>query len=977
MQLNVRDKLHGFTVTMIQPINELNGIGYSLIHEKSGARLYYLQSPDDNKVFSITFRTPPRDNTGLPHILEHSVLCGSRKFPLKDPFVELAKGSMNTFLNAMTFSDKTMYPVASRNDQDLLNLMDVYLNAVFYPNLYEKPEILMQEGWHYHINSPEEPLQVKGVVYNEMKGAFSSPEQVLFRKIQESLFPDTPYGNESGGDPDYIPDLNQTDFVAFHQKYYHPSNAYLYLYGNGDMDQLLSFLDSQYLCSFKKTMIDSKIPLQTSFAHPRRTEVSYPVTSDESVEDKTYLSINYVTGDSTDPEKHLAMEMLNHLLLGTAAAPLKKKLLQSQLGKDVFGVYDSSIRQPVLSVVLKNSNTIHAEEFESLVTETLKELVDKGIDKELVEAVINIHEFKLREADYGRYPKGLVYHMKMMESWLHDEDPAMHLKYEKTLKKIRTSLTEPYFENVINEHLLNHSHRSLLIVAPEKGLNERKEKKLTDRLEDLKRQMDPQTLKGLIEQNMELESWQNAIHTEEELAVIPLLKREDINPLPERIPTETEQVKETLLLLHPLHTNQIQYVHAYIDLQGLTDQEIAYASLLSGFLGKLSTKLFSYEQLSNQINLHTGGIYFSTSVYPSAVSQLDNRYTLVIGGKCLTAKNDAFWDLVEQIVFDTRWDETGRMLEVLREMKSRQEMNLVHEGHMAAVRRAASRFSNDAYFKELTAGVAYYHFIAELEEMLQKDSAPVVKRLKDLYQKIFHSNRLIVSYTGELDELSGFKRRLLPFIDKLSKDSLGISVFPSPQNEMRGNEGLYLSSKVQYVAQASNFLNHGFTYTGSMQVLKTICSLDYLWKRIRVSGGAYGAMTGFSRNGNAFFVSYRDPNLKETLQVYSELPQYLKSFHVSDREMGKYIIGTMSRMDMPLTPAMKGEKGDAMFLTGLSFEMERVEREEILATQPATLRAFGEMVEKMIADHIYCVVGSESRLKENSHLFDQLIQVIR
>ncbi|SMP37801.1 insulinase family protein [Anoxynatronum buryatiense] len=975
MNYSEGQELHGFRIVAITKVNEVEGTAYEMVHQKSGARLYYLQSEDDNKVFSISFRTPPGDSTGLPHILEHSVLCGSRKYPLKDPFVELAKGSMNTFLNAMTFSDKTMYPIASRNEKDFMNLMDVYLDAVFFPNLHDQPEILQQEGWHYEIKSKEEPLTIKGVVYNEMKGAFSSPEQILFRKIQETLFPDTPYGFESGGDPEIIPQLTQEMFTQFHQTYYHPSNSYLYLYGNGPIENHLALINEEYLSHFDRIFVDSAIPLQQPFVPEKNLLIEYPVASEESVIEKTYLSMNFVTGIATDSEHQLAMEMLNYLLLGTPAAPLKKSLIKEGLGKDVFGSYDSSIQQPVFSVIIKNSEADKLENFTKLVRKTLQELIDNGIDKKLIEAVINIHEFKLREADYGRYPKGLIYGMKIMESWLYDEVPSIHLAYEGPLQRVKEALTTPYFENLIRAMLLESKHYSTLILTPSPGMNEARETILSNQLEEMKKQMSSEMLDDLILKNQQLEKWQETAHTEEELTVMPLLTREDLQAEPEVIPTNVIPGYSSEVLIHDLFTNRIQYAGIYFDMAPLKQEELPYVGLLAALLGRISTENYSYEALSNELNLHTGGFYFKPDVYPNYSGKDDGVHRFIIRGKSLTEKNELFWHLLQEVLLRTRWDDRQRILEVIREIKSRLEMNLLHEGHLVASKRALAYFSPEAAFQEATSGLLFYHFIASLERDYNEQIDAVIATIQSVLKRILVQKGSMTSFTGEKKDFEAFSYEMEKFFSQLPNSSETVKPLALKcVNYQR--EGLYLSSKVQYVAQASNFKKFGHVYSGSMQVLKTICSLDYLWKRIRVAGGAYGAMTGLFRNGDAYFVSYRDPNLEETLRVYHDLAEYLERFDASHREMTKYIIGTMSRLDAPLTPSMKGEKADARYLAGLTVTDEHRERLEIIETGADTIRSYSHLIRQMIAENQYCIIGNENRIKGAAPLFDRMAQLI-
>ncbi len=977
MNMALHQMIHGFKVISIQMIEELKATGYEMFHEKSGAKLYYLQAEDDNKVFAVSFRTPPNDSTGLPHILEHSVLCGSEKYPLKDPFVELAKGSLNTFLNAMTFSDKTMYPIASKNEQDFMNLMGVYMDAVFFPNLIHQPEILKQEGWHYHLTTPDDPIEIKGVVYNEMKGAFSSPEQVLFRKIQETLFPDTPYGFESGGDPDDIPDLTQEHFIDFHKTYYHPSNAYFYLYGNGDLEKHLAHINDDYLSRFDKIQLNSSIPLQTPFEKPQEITIPYPVGKEEEEEGKTYLSMNYVTGNTTDPEMQLAMEMLNYLLLGTSASPLKKVLLQAGIGKDVFGSFDGSILQPVFSIIVKNSDEDKKETFTGLVEATLRRLVDEGIDKKLVESVINIHEFKLREADYGRYPKGLIYGMKLMESWLYDKNPALQLGYEAPLKKIKEALHTPYFENLIQSMLLNNNHRNVLVVIPEKGLNEKKELSLIQALADKKTSMKEEEVLALMNENQHLQQWQDQPHTEEALSSIPLLTIDDLEAQPERIPTDIDTTSSFSILKHNIFTNQIQYTSMFFDTSAVPESDLPYLGLLVRMLGRLNTRSYTYEELSNELNLHTGGLHATTDVVTVIDEPESNKYLLKIKGKSLAAKSGTFWHLVDEIFTSTQWEDMDRIREVIREIKSRLEMSLHQEGHMVAARRILASFSTESAFNELTGGISFYHFMSELDQNFEQQIGVVISRMKNILNKVLVKENGIVSYTGEEAHYPEYVKPLKDFMDKLESNDDANNKVMEYKPLAQGNEGLILSSKVQYVAKASNFKKHGFNYSGSMQVLKTIVSLDYLWKKIRVTGGAYGAMAGFSRNGNGFFVSYRDPNLRETLQVYNGMAGYLETFQAGRREMTKYVIGTMSRMDMPLTPSMKGDRADHLYLSNYSWEDELMERNQVIHTTVDDIRGFSELVNKMMQDNIYCVVGNETKINEASSLFDSIIHVNR
>ncbi|SNS99608.1 hypothetical protein SAMN05446037_103228 [Anaerovirgula multivorans] len=975
MIFQVGENYNGFKLLEEKEIKEMNSIGRIFEHEKSGAGLLYIQNDDDNKVFSITFRTPPTDSTGLPHILEHSVLCGSRKFPAKDPFVELAKGSLNTFLNAMTFSDKTMYPIASRNDKDFLNLMDVYLDAVFYPNIYEKPQILAQEGWHYELENLEEEIAYKGVVYNEMKGAFSSPEQVLFRKMQDSLFPDTTYKYDSGGDPEVIPDLTQEQFLSFHKKLYHPSNSYIYLYGNGDIMEHLRLMNEEYLDNFGKIQVDSEISLQEPYKEPKASTVEYSVSADESEDNKTFLSLNFVVGKATNPELHLAFDILTYLLLDTSAAPLKKALLEADLGKDVFGAYDHSILQPVLSVVVKNTNEEEKERFERIVFDTLQQLVKKGIDKKLIEAAINIHEFKLREADYGRYPKGLMYCMKSMESWLYNESPLLHLNYAATLEKIKTALTTNYFEKLIEKHLIKNQHRSLLIVKPKKGLAQEKEEEVKQKLSDYKEKLSKEDLQKLIENTEALKKYQEAPNDPEDLIKIPLISLEDIEAKAETIPLVEKTEENVPVLHHPMFTNEIAYINLLFDTTVVPQNLIPYISLLSFTLGKVSTEKYSYEDLSNEMNIYTGGIDFRADAY--SLKDDDGTYfpKMIARSSALVKQIPKLFELLGEMIGKSKYDEVKRLKEIIREVKSRLEMNILQDGHIVAARRATSYFSPIGHYKEICTGIEFYQFIEELERNFDNKLQEIQSNLQKVASMIFNKNNLLVSVTIEEKDYEVYKQSFNSLMEYIKDETFEKHQYLFDYSIK--NEGLLTSSKVQYVAKAYNFNKLGHNYTGHLQVLKTIVGLNYLWNKVRVTGGAYGAMAGFSRNGNLYFTSYRDPNLERTLKVYDEAYQYIQQFSADEREMTKYIIGTISKMDAPLTPFMKGQEATANYISKIEYEDLQNERDEVLKTKPEDIKSLSSLIKDVMNQNYLCVLGNEGKIKSNKEVFEHLVNVFK
>lgn len=973
MQFELNKEYYGFLLKEEKFIKELNSTARLFNHVKSGARLLYIENDDDNKVFSISFRTPPYDNTGLPHILEHSVLCGSRKFPLKEPFVELAKGSLNTFLNAMTYPDKTVYPIASRNDKDFMNLMDVYLDAVLYPNIYDQPETLMQEGWHYELENKDDDLTYKGVVYNEMKGAFSSPEQVLFRKIQNSLYPNTPYGYESGGDPLEIPQLTQEKFLEFHKKYYHPSNSYIYLYGNGDIMEHLKYIDSEYLSNFDEITVESDIDLQPPFEKPKDIKVNYPVSAQEDTKDKTYLSLNYSIGLSTDPFLYLALEIMEYMLLDNPAAPLKKALLEAGIGKDVFGIYNNSILQPTFSIIAKDTNEDKKEAFLEVVNKTLRDLAANGIDKKLIEAAINRHEFRLREADFGSRPKGLIYGIRAMDTWLYGEDPTIHLCYDEPLSRIKEGLNSPLFENLIEKYFLNNSHSSIVVVTPEPGMAEKREMEIANKLKAIKSRMGDEELRKIMEDTRRLRQRQSEPDTPEALETIPMVSLDDIERKAEKLPLVEKDEFGVRVLHHPMFTNKIIYLSLLFDTDKVPEELIPYCSLLASTLGEISTKDHHYEDLSKEINIHTGDIQYYTQAFSSAAQVDEFSSKLIIRAKALVSKLPKLISLLNEIITKTVFDDDKRLREVLQQARSRLEMVIYQNGHSMAMSNLGSYFSAAGKINEIMGGITYYRFLADLERNYDIRKDEIIENLKKVSDLVFNKQNLLISTVISDNDYNEFKKHSEALITSLPNSDIEKQNYSFQLSPL--NEGLMTPGDVQYVAKGFNFKKLGYSYTGQLQVLRTIVSLDYLWNRVRVQGGAYGAFAQFARSGSMMFASYRDPNLKETLDAYNQTVSYLESFDADQREMTKYIIGTINRLDTPLTPAMKGQKATSDYLCGIIQDDLQKERDEILGTTAEDIRKLSKLVKDVLDKDYFCVVGSETKIKGNKDIFKNLVNV--
>lgn len=965
------ENLSAYELIEKHQIEELDSTAYLLKHKKSGARIALLSNDDENKVFNIGFRTPPQDSTGLPHILEHSVLCGSKKFPVKDPFVELVKGSLNTFLNAMTYSDKTVYPVASCNDADFQNLMDVYLDAVFHPNIYDKEEIFRQEGWHYELEDVDGELTLNGVVYNEMKGAFSSPEDVLEREIMAALFPDTPYGNESGGDPEVIPSLTWEQFLEFHKKYYHPSNSYIYLYGNMDMAEKLQWLDEAYLSAYDAMEIDSALPMQEAFTQTREIVLKYPISETEEEEDNTYLSYNKVIGTSLDKELYLAFQVIEYALLAAPGAPLKQAILDAKIGKDVISSYDNGILQPTFSIIAKNANAEQKDAFVTLIHQTLENLVHKGLDKKALEAGLNYYEFRYREADFGNYPKGLMYGLQIFDSWLYDENkPFIHLEALETFDSLRKRVNTDYFEKLIRKYLLDNTHAAVVVVEPKKSLAQEKEEELCKKLADYKAALSREECEKLAAFTKHLKEYQEEESPQEDLEKIPVLKLQDIDKNVRPFKNEELTIADTKVLYHDYHTNGIVYLNMTFCINDLPSELLPYASILKNVLGYVDTENYSFGELFNEINRKSGGISSALGVYVNDEDETKNVMTYELRAKALEEQIPFVFSMIEEILTKSRLEDEKRLYEILAQMKSRLQMSLPSHGHSTAVTRAMSYFSESSDFSDKTGGIAFYRCVERMESHFEEEKAEIISKLKEVCRFIFCPENLLVSVTCERGALEGLEAPL-----KVLQSCLKPVKETKEQKRpklLKKNEGFLTSSQIQYVAVAGNFKRAGLDYTGALRVLKVILSYDYLWIQIRVKGGAYGCMSGFTRNGAGYLASYRDPNLRSTFDVYRGTVDYLKSFAASDRDMLKYIIGTISDMDIPLTPSMAGQRSLAAYFTGVTQERILKEREEVLHCTVDDIRGLAKHIQAILDEDAICVLGNEALLKKEEELFDTL-----
>lgn len=956
-------------------VEDVQSDGFILRHKKSGARIAILSNNDDNKVFYIGFRTPPEDETGVPHIIEHTTLCGSKKFPVKDPFIELAKGSLNTFLNAMTYPDKTVYPVASCNDQDFKNLMDVYLDAVFNPNITKYEEIFKQEGWHYELTGKDDELKINGVVYNEMKGAYSSPDEVLSSQIYRSLFPDNTYSKDSGGNPEYIPKLTYEAYLDFYHKYYHPSNSYIYLYGDMDVVERLVWLDKEYLSLYDYKKVNSEINKQPAFDKIKNVEAQYSITMDDSQENKTYLSYNRVVGDSLDEMLYQAFDVLDYALVSSPGAPVKQALIDAGIGDDVYGSYDAGILQPVFSFVAKNANASQADEFESIIENTLKEVVKTGINKEALLAGINSSEFKFREADFGQFPKGLLFGLNCLDSWLFDDmKPFIHLECLGTFAKLRKAVDTDYFEKLIQEYLLDNTHGSSVTVKPKRGLGNEREEALAKELSDYKASLSDEEIKKLIEDTEHLKKYQEEPSSDEDLRKLPMLTRADMKKNAMPFSNIEDELLDVKVVRHDIESNGIDYISFLFDAGDFAQSELGYLGFFTNALGLVNTEKYSYTDLANATNIYTGGISTGTASHPDIKDRNNFVFKFEVKLKVLEKNLDKALELMEQMLLSSDFTDTKRLGELVAQIKARLQANLSSSGHLVAAMRSMSSFSRYALYQDELKGIAFYRSICRIEKELSESPKSVSDKLAAIAKKLFARNRMLISFTGNNEAYGNAKPSLEKVIAGFNKMSA-----VGNQAEVHFNtakEAFIDASQIQYVAKTGDFICEGYEYTGALRLLRIILSYDYLWINVRVKGGAYGCMNTFLRSGESYFVSYRDPNLSDTLDVYDRIPEYIKSFLPDERDMTKYIIGTFSALDTPMNPEAKGSRSLSAYLEGITYEQIQKERNEILNAQPEDIRRLAELVEAVLKKDSICVIGNENMIKESAGLFENVEKLI-
>jgi len=966
--------IHGFELLRQQEITELKTQAKLFRHLKTGAQLLALENDDENKAFGVTFRTPPPDSTGIAHIMEHSVLCGSRKFPVKEPFVELIKGSLNTFLNAFTYPDKTCYPVASTNLQDLYNLIDVYLDAVFHPRL--TPFTLQQEGWHYELEKPDEPLIFKGVVFNEMKGNYSSPDRLLGEYSQRALFPNHTYGVDSGGDPKHIPDLTFEQFMAFHQKYYHPSNAYIYFYGDDHSDERFRRVN-EYLKNFDRAANDSAIPLQTRFQQPEKFTHKYDAGQDSDPGKKGMLNINWLLTETTDREKKLALHILSHILIGTSAAPLHKALIDSGLGEDVIGGLESELREMYFSAGLKGMAVADAVKVETLIFDTLKNLSEHGIDPQTVEASLNTMEFRLRENNTGSFPRGLSLMLRSLSSWLYDGDPFEPLTFETPLAAIKTRIAakEKFFENLLRQLLLENQHRVTVMLEPDTQIAQQEEAAEKDRLAQARAQMSSGDLQKVVENTLELKRRQVTPDSPEALATIPMLKLNDLDKQNKLIPCMEIEKSGHKILHHDLFTNGIVYLEAGFDWHTLPQELLPYLPLFSRSLTEIGTAQEDFVKLSQRIGQKTGGV--GTRRLTATLADSDSAATwLFLRGKGLMHQTDDLLAIMREVLLTVRLDNPERFRQMVLDSKAGMEASLVPSGHGFVSTRLGARFNENGWIDEQMGGVSYLFFLRQLAKDVEENWPRVLSALEQIRSLLVNRDRLICNVTLDAANYQQFEPKLLAFINALPAAPTDFTKWsPHYRTEF---EGLTIPAQVNYVGKAANLYQHGYKFHGSALVISNFLRTTWLWERVRVQGGAYGGFCSFARRSGVFsFSSYRDPNLLATLDNYDAAAKFLREVDLSEDELTKSIIGTIGDLDAYQLPDAKGYTSLVRHLVHET-EAERQQlRDEVLSTTAADFRRFAEALEQVKQHGQVVVLGSPQAIENVNARRQDWLKVVK
>lgn len=961
----------GYKLIQEKHIKDVNSDCVLLEHEKTGAKVFLMKNDDDNKTFGIGFKTLPEDNTGICHIIEHSVLSGSRKFQTKEPFMDMVKISMATFLNALTFPDKTIYPVSSRNEKDFKNLMDVYMDAVFYPVMKKDRRIFMQEGWHYELENAEDELNIKGVVYNEMKGAYSVPETTLYYRVNNALCPDTVYAMESGGEPYEIPNLTYENFCDFHSKYYHPSNSYIYLYGDCDMEERLEFLDREYLSNFEKEKIDNFEGNQKPFENTKNVFDEYSVSKDEDTKNKTFLAYSSCFGESNGLKDGIIEKLLSEILVDMQGAYLKEALLKANICEDVSSISMESTKFSSFGVYVINSEREYLDKFKEIVENVLREVVKNGIGKEKLIAVLNRTEFSIREL-LNSTTAGVEYFFSIFDTWLYGGSPMDSLTFDEALSEIREDiLNNRLLERVIEEKILNNNHKAFIVLSPSAGLNDKKDLAQKEWLKRYKDSLSKIQIEKIIENTKNLIEYQQTESTEEQKATIPKLKIEDIDKETLKIPNEVEKIEDITVLKHNIFTSGINYVDICFDLKHISKDEIVYLSLVENLLKSLDKKSMTYKDFSVETFLRCGGVSTAITTLTNAKNREKFVPKFVVSVKFLGEKLKETVELLKVLLKETIFTDKNRIKEEVLSIKGELEQDVLGAGHMYGINRAKSYFSNKACYDERFKGLDYLEFIQDLAENFDDRIDNVLEKMEFVYNRMFKQNETIVNITTTEENFEEIKKAFVecakefPRFEDISYD------FTFERENLK--EGIATSSDVNYVTFAGDLKKLGIEYSGSFSLLSKILSTTHMHNNIRAIGGAYGAGLSITRDSEMLMFSYRDPNLKSTKETFNSVGKYVSEMEITEEELESFKISLVKDFNPLLTPKHKGYTSMVMYITGSDEKELELYLGQLLNTKLEDLRELGKVIDEVLSQDGFVVVGNTNKIKENSKEFKNIV----
>lgn len=962
-KLTLGNVYSGFKVTRITYVREIGADLYEMEHQRSGAGLVYIDADDNNKVFSVFFKTLPEDSTGVFHILEHSVLCGSKRYPVKEPFVDMLKGSMATFLNAITFPDKTGYPVASCNDRDFANLMSVYLDAVFAPKVCEREEIFMQEGWHYEIEDPAGPMTYKGVVFNEMKGAYSSVDRRMMGCIDEALYPDSPYRHSSGGAPANIPDLTYEQFVAAYRKYYHPENSYMFLYGDMDVEERLAYIDTEYLSKYERTGRCFDIPMQSPVVNDD-VRAEYPVTQSDPLEGNSYITYSCVVGDYSEKEKLLALDIIASVLTSTNDSPLKRIFLESGMAADMNAYVADGIAQPYLVFALRKTDADRKEKFENMLFAELRRIAAEGIDKTALRAELNQAEFRMREGRQGGSPKGLGYNFSVLSSWLYGGRPELYLEYEEMFEHLKAGVDGRYFEDLIENCILQNDHHAVVVMTPSRTLSDEEAKAEADRIAAYRATLTDGEIAALCERTKALVEFQSAVDTPEQKATVPALALSDVSDTIVELPCRAEDYNGRTLLVTETDTKGIAYVNYYFDVSHLPLKYLPYANLFCSLAGQLSTKKHTAAQLDTAIKTHIGSFGTPMCTFTKKCDINDVTPMVSIRAGMLGDDIPAALDLMDEIIRDSVFDrdEIGKLI---TQRKNSMQMSIAQRGNSFASNRVQSYCTTDGAYVDKLWGIGFYRHLSALAADLDGKFDEIKEGLEAVVAELTRAN-LTIGITGDAELIGAFRAAAPSFAEGVPADGRERYLL---KPEYHGNEAFVIPAGINYVAKGFNYIDAQLGIDPKRQVLSKILALDWLWNEVRVRGGAYGVSFGVSANGSATFSSYRDPSVARTIGAYDGTVEYLSNFAEKTPDITKYIISTAAGYERPRTPSSIGSSAQSNYFEGYTDDDRRADKRAVMETTPADIEAMIAMMQKLSKDGYCAVVGSREKIEEAGDIF--------